>query len=332
MVFDTGREPDDGAAHVALADVLAERLRCTDDAGWFDRTRVAAVLPDTALDGAWLLADDVRQRGRVWVPKLACAVYAYPPAWWHESPDDTEAGRQPPATGSGDRPAPPAHTPREWRAVSTAPEDRDELQTLLGGPLPRWKRAVDLVVAGVGLLLLSPVMATAALAVKLSSPGPIIFRQLRVGRDGRPFVFYKFRTMAAESSSRQASLRPYNEQTGPVFKMRSDPRVTRVGRLLRKTSVDELPQLWNVLRGEMSLVGPRPPTLDEVQEYERWHHRRLNLTPGLTCIWQVSGRSLVGFTDWVRMDIEYAERRSFLLDLRILVRTIPAVLSGRGAH
>ena len=114
--------------------------------------------------------------------------------------------------------------------------------------------------------------------------------------------------------------------------MKRDPRVTPLGRLLRKTSLDELPQLWNVLKGEMSLVGPRPPTLDEVHEYERWHLRRLELTPGLTCIWQVSGRSLIGFADWVRMDLQYAERRSVLVDLMLLARTIPAVLSGRGAH
>ena len=217
-------------------------------------------------------------------------------------------------------------------SLPAAPASADVLVETLGRPLPRWKRFVDVTGASVGLVLTAPLMAVAAFAIKLTSPGPVLFRQLRVGKNGRPFVFYKLRTMATGAPALRARLRPLNEQTGPVFKMRDDPRVTRVGRILRKTSIDELPQLWNVVKGDMSLVGPRPPTVDEVDAYERWHHRRLTLTPGLTCIWQVSGRSLVGFTDWVRMDIEYAERQSFLLDLRILSRTIPAVLSGRGAH
>ena len=153
-----------------------------------------------------------------------------------------------------------------------------------------------------------------------------------MGKNGQVFTFWKFRTMTVDAADRKPDLLDRNEQTWPVFKMKRDPRVTPLGGLLRKTSLDELPQLWNVLQGDMSLVGPRPPTLDEVQEYERWHLRRLELTPGLTCIWQVSGRSLIGFADWVRMDLQYAARRSVLVDLMLLARTIPAVLSGRGAH
>jgi lipopolysaccharide/colanic/teichoic acid biosynthesis glycosyltransferase len=160
----------------------------------------------------------------------------------------------------------------------------------------------------------------------------VIFRQTRIGRGGRPFVLFKFRTMCADAEKLKELLRARNEQTGPVFKMRRDPRVTRVGRLLRSTSIDELPQLWNVLRGDMTLVGPRPPTPDEVPKYEQWQRRRLSLTPGLTCIWQVSGRAEIGFLEWVRMDVRYAQRRSFWGDLRLLARTIPAILSGRGAH
>ena len=191
---------------------------------------------------------------------------------------------------------------------------------------------MDLTGATAALVLLSPVMVLTALAVRLTSPGPVLFTQPRVGKDGRVFIFWKFRTMRVGAAGRKLELRNQNEQTWPVFKMKRDPRVTPLGRVLRKTSLDELPQLWNVLKGDMSLVGPRPPTLDEVQEYERWHLRRLELTPGLTCIWQVSGRSLIGFADWVRMDLRYAERRSVLVDLMLLARTIPAVLSGRGAH
>ena len=191
---------------------------------------------------------------------------------------------------------------------------------------------MDVTGAVSALVLLSPVMALTALAVWLTSPGPVLFTQPRVGKDGRVFTFWKFRTMTVGAAERKLELLQQNEQTRPVFKMTQDPRITPLGRLLRKTSLDELPQFWNVLKGDMSLVGPRPPTLDEVQEYERWHLRRLELTPGLTCIWQVSGRSLIGFADWVRMDLQYAERRSVLVDLMLLARTIPAVLSGRGAH
>jgi lipopolysaccharide/colanic/teichoic acid biosynthesis glycosyltransferase len=207
-----------------------------------------------------------------------------------------------------------------------------ELHALLSEPIPLWKRTMDIVGASMALLTLSPVMALTALAVRLSSRGPVLFTQPRVGKDGRVFTFWKFRTMALDATERKPDLLDQNEQTWPVFKMERDPRVTPLGRLLRKTSLDELPQFWNVLRGDMSLVGPRPPTLDEVREYERWHLRRLELTPGLTCIWQVSGRSLIGFADWVRMDLQYARRRSVLVDLTLLARTVPAVLSGRGAH
>ena len=147
-----------------------------------------------------------------------------------------------------------------------------------------------------------------------------------------PFEFYKFRSMVTGAEAGKQDLLQSNEQTGPAFKMRIDPRVTRVGYFLRRTSIDELPQLFHVLRGQMSLVGPRPPTLDEVPDYEPWQRRRLSLTPGLTCIWQVRGRSTIHFLDWVRMDLSYAQRRSFLLDVKLLLLTIPAVLSRRGAY
>jgi lipopolysaccharide/colanic/teichoic acid biosynthesis glycosyltransferase len=191
---------------------------------------------------------------------------------------------------------------------------------------------MDLVAAVLLLALASPLILIVAAAVRLSSPGPILFRQKRAGLGGSPFAFLKFRTMRVNADAEKPLLLPYNEQSGPVFKMAHDPRVTAVGRILRKTSIDELPQLWNVIRGEMSLVGPRPPTLDEVARYAPWQMKRLSVTPGVTCIWQVSGRSEVGFEEWVRMDIRYSRTRSLLLDLALLLRTLPAVLSGRGAH
>jgi lipopolysaccharide/colanic/teichoic acid biosynthesis glycosyltransferase len=206
------------------------------------------------------------------------------------------------------------------------------MDPLMAVPLPAWKRTFDIFGAGLGLIVFSPVMLVVAVLIKLTSKGPIIFRQQRAGLGGRPFPFLKFRSMVADAEGQKAELVWFNEQTGPIFKMKRDPRVTMVGRFIRKLSLDELPQLWNVLQGEMSLVGPRPPTLDEVPYYSKWQRRRLEMTPGLTCFWQISGRSHVGFNEWVRMDIRYATERSFLTDLKILLMTVPAVVSCRGAH
>jgi exopolysaccharide biosynthesis polyprenyl glycosylphosphotransferase len=194
------------------------------------------------------------------------------------------------------------------------------------------KRAFDLVAGTLILLLLAPVMLAIALAVKLDSPGPVFFLQERVGKDGRRFRMIKFRSMRRDADRLLADLRDKNEASGPLFKMRNDPRITRVGRVLRRTSLDELPQLFNVLRGEMSLVGPRPPVPSEVAEYEDWQHGRLRAVPGMTGLWQVSGRSDVPFHDMVRLDIHYIRNWSLALDLEIMLRTIPAVLGNRGAY
>ena len=159
----------------------------------------------------------------------------------------------------------------------------------------------------------------------------IIFTQERAGLGGKPFKIYKFRTMIADAEKMKEALRKHSEQDGPAFKMKNDPRVTRLGRILRKTSIDELPQLFNVLKGDMTLVGPRPLPLKEADGCQQWQRRRLDVTPGLTCIWQVRGRSTVSFADWVRMDVAYIRRRTFFQDIRILLQTIPAVLLRRGA-
>jgi len=194
------------------------------------------------------------------------------------------------------------------------------------------KRTVDVLGASAGLLLSAPIMLGVAIAIKLESRGPILFRHPRLGKDGRPFVMLKFRSMSPEAPLLQEQLLQENEVPGPVFKIRSDPRVTRVGRIIRKYSLDELPQLWNVLRGEMSLVGPRPPIPDEVARYHPWQRERLAVKPGLTCIWQVSGRSDIPFDEWVQMDIEYVRTRGLLMDLKLLLLTVPAVISARGAY
>ena len=193
------------------------------------------------------------------------------------------------------------------------------------------KRVFDVFASAIALVAASPILLLAALAVKLSSAGPAIFRQKRSGMNGRVFTLYKFRTMVRDAETRRAELEAKNEMDGPVFKMKDDPRVTKVGRALRKLSIDELPQLWNVLRGDMSIVGPRPPIPAEVEKYERWQRRRLSMRPGITCIWQVSGRNAVDFKRWMEMDLEYIDHWSLGLDLKIILKTIPAVLSSRGA-
>jgi len=194
------------------------------------------------------------------------------------------------------------------------------------------KRAFDVTVSGVAMLLLSPVLAGVALAIRLDSPGPVFFRQQRVGRHGRLFSMLKFRSMHVDAEARLAGLRACNEMSGPVFKLTHDPRVTRVGQFIRRTSLDELPQFINVLRGEMSVVGPRPPIPAEVAQYQRWHRRRLSVKPGITCTWQISGRNEIDFDRWMELDLEYIDHWSLGRDVAIVLRTIPAVLSARGAR
>ena len=194
------------------------------------------------------------------------------------------------------------------------------------------KRAIDVIFSSIVLLLLSPPMACIALAIKLGSPGTVLFAQTRVGKGGHPFIALKFRSMRAGADQEVSELADRNEATGPIFKIRRDPRVTPVGRFLRRTSLDELPQLYNVLRGEMSLVGPRPPIPSEVSQYKEWHRDRLAVSPGLTGLWQVSGRSDVTFDEMVLMDIYYIENWSLWLDFRIMLRTIPTVLFADGAY
>lgn len=202
----------------------------------------------------------------------------------------------------------------------------------LHGLRPALKRLLDITVAAAALLAASPILVITALAIKLESPGPLLFRQERLGKDHKPFTIYKFRSMRTDAERQLALLLEHNEASGPIFKMRNDPRVTRVGRIIRTLSVDELPQLWNVVRGDMSLVGPRPPLEREVEKYEDWHRRRLEVTPGITCLWGVSGRSKLDFDEMVMLDLYYIDNWSLGLDLRILVRTALTLLRPSGAY
>lgn len=214
----------------------------------------------------------------------------------------------------------------------------ERVERVQGGMLDagRWqlvaKRAIDVAGSLVLLLALLPLFVLTALAVKLTSRGPVLFVQERAGKEGRRFDCYKFRSMYVDAEERRTQLIDLNEANGPVFKVRNDPRVTPVGRVIRKLSIDELPQLVNVLRGDMSLVGPRPAIIAETEQYDAHQLQRLLVKPGLTCIWQVEGRSDIGFDEWIEMDLTYIRQWSLALDLQLLVRTIPAVLSTRGAY
>ena len=194
------------------------------------------------------------------------------------------------------------------------------------------KRIIDIAIAAVALTIVSPLFLILALLIKLTSPGPIFYRQTRCGLGGRRFTLLKFRSMVANADQLLTNLEDMNEVDGPVFKMRRDPRCTPVGRWMRIFSLDELPQLWNVLLGHMSLVGPRPPLPDEVNQYESWQRRRLRMRPGMTCLWALEGRSQLRFENWVRLDLLYIDNWSMWLDFKILLKTIPTVLSGKGAH
>lgn len=193
------------------------------------------------------------------------------------------------------------------------------------------KRVFDVVMSAAVLAAFSLVLVGIAVAIRLDSPGPVLFRQRRMGRNGREFWMLKFRSMRVDAEETLEALRARNEMSGPVFKMRDDPRVTRVGRWLRRTSFDEFPQFLNVLAGDMSVVGPRPPVPKEVREYKRWQRRRLSVKPGITCLWQISGRNDIGFDRWMELDLEYIDNWSLWGDLAICLRTVPAVLSARGA-
>lgn len=194
------------------------------------------------------------------------------------------------------------------------------------------KRLIDIISSILGLILLSPVLLIVGILIKFESKGPIIFRQKRVGKDGRLFKLYKLRSMVVDAEEIKKSLLRQNEMSGPMFKMKNDPRVTKVGSFIRKTSIDELPQLLNVLKGEMSLVGPRPSLPKEVAKFEPWMNERLQVKPGLTCYWQTSGRSNIDFEDWMKLDIKYVRDRNFLLDIKLIIKTVFVLFGDENAH
>jgi lipopolysaccharide/colanic/teichoic acid biosynthesis glycosyltransferase len=308
LVFSSPARDGNGFVLGRLARILKRRLRSTDEAGWMEPGQIGVVLPATPPRGAWKLADDLGSRMKSDRAALACEVYYYPS---DVTPDQT-------SPGGG------VQIPSDQKPIYP-------METLFVQGLPVWKRCLDVTGAVIGMIVLAPLYSAVAMAVRLCSPGPILFKQYRSGLGGKPFAMYKFRTMVVGAEDQKCHLLDRNEQDGPAFKITEDPRLTAIGKLLRKTSIDELPQLWNVLRGEMSLVGPRPLPCDETEECDVWHRRRLDVTPGLTCIWQVQGRPRIKFADWMRTDIRYAGSRTVWRDLKLLFWTIPAVILCRGS-
>ncbi|WP_374044435.1 sugar transferase [uncultured Clostridium sp.] len=193
------------------------------------------------------------------------------------------------------------------------------------------KKIIDFSLSAVALVILSPLLLIVAILIKLESNGPVIFSQKRVGLNGKEFKMYKFRSMVVNAEELKEKLAKQNEMSGPMFKMKDDPRVTKIGKFIRKTSIDELPQLINILKGDMSLVGPRPSLPKEVAEFEPWMLERLNVKPGLTCYWQVSGRNNIDFIEWMKLDLKYVKDRSFLLDLKLIIKTFSVLFGDKNA-
>ena len=298
------------AALLETAKILYDRLRLADTAGWINSRTIGVILPDTPIEGAWRVADHVRSQLRDGTTPPKCTVYSYP-----ASPS------------SGHRDADPSQ-----ERLLLAHEPAQAMDTMFLKSMPPWKRTGDVLGALVGLVVLSPLLAAVAVTLKLTSPGPIFFAQMRRGQGGRAFRMIKFRSMRTDAEAQKQELARLNEQDGPAFKIKHDPRITPLGRWLRATSIDELPQLWNVLKGDMSLVGPRPLPLDESDACVGWQRRRLDVTPGLTCIWQVDGRSRVSFVEWMRMDMRYIRSRSLWQDAKLLVKTVWAVVYRRNGY
>lgn len=348
--------------------IACEDVRCSDVVGRLDRRTVAVLLPDTDGGQAWVFAD--RLRRKLAIADLSAdpevLTLGPPSSGSGERRGDASSDR---VNGSAPRNGEehPHHRngldAKERRGLEPldpwpdheAQEEQDDDERVASAqealpvanatqrpvgdlwletckPLSPWRRALDVAVSGTALVALSPLLALVALAVKLTSPGPVFFVQKRAGVGGQPFSFIKFRSMYVDAEERKAALQAQNEKDGPIFKIKNDPRLTPLGRFIRKASIDELPQLYNVLVGDMTLIGPRPPTMNEVAAYEPWQRDRLSVPGGLTCIWQVSGRSDVGFDDWVRMDLRYAQTRNPMLDLSVVSRTFKAVATGRGAY
>ena len=353
IIFEVSEPEVDSTQVQHLARVLTNRIRLSDQAGWFDGHRIGVLLPDTSPDGAWKLAEDVRQAMAAKSLPPECTVYTYPSKWFF---DDNEHSSQlhftdlspewktttargfsmsaKYADGLNTYPA------RQQSPANRTPNCRAVAQTLepfFVRPLPAWKGVMDIVGALIALVVLSPLLLLVALIIKTVSQGPVFFKQQRVGYAGETFSMWKFRTMRlnVDSSVHQQHVAKLINGSGrndvssqmPMTKLDNDSQIIPFGKILRKTCLDELPQLINVLRGEMSLVGPRPPIPYEVENYLQWHYGRFDAIPGMTGLWQVSGKNWLTFDQMVRLDLQYWRKKSSWLDIKILLKTPSAIIS-----
>jgi len=329
VVFGTGAGSRRSAAVRNLVAVLAKRIHSTDDIGWLEDGRIAAALPHTPAAGAWKFVDNVRRALGGSAPAPDCAVYVYPSCWITRT--GGESSRSPSATGTAptqpDIPFPKTGEPRFEDEACSRPIE--ELDSHFLHPIPAWKRAIDVLGSLAAIILLSPLALLVSLFIKIVSPGPIFFRQERVGYLGRRFTLWKFRTMHvnADTTVHQKHLRELMTSGEEMTKLDNgrDHRIIPFGHLLRATGIDELPQLVNVLLGEMSLVGPRPCLPYEVSAFLPWHMRRFDAVPGLTGLWQVSGKNRTTFREMMALDILYAKKPAFPLDVKIFLKTVPAI-------
>ena len=331
VIFDVGNGKRRSDSVRKLVPILTHRIRSTDAIGWLEGGRIGAILPHTTTDSAWKFVTNVRNACNGSAPP-ECVVYAYPSSWLS---GDNEFPRQDPRSRRRIRiPGPEETDVSGLRSSCLPPADStrpiDALEPDLLFRIPRWKRAVDIAGSVAALLLLLPLILAVALLIKIVSPGPVLFRQDRVGYLGKVFTMWKFRTMHVNADA--TPHRDYvqglinNENIMTKLDNGKDRRIIPFGNLLRATGIDELPQLITVLLGDMSLVGPRPCLAYEIQEYSPWQMRRFDVVPGLTGLWQVSGKNRTTFKEMMRLDIGYARKRAFLLDVMIVLKTIPAIV------
>jgi lipopolysaccharide/colanic/teichoic acid biosynthesis glycosyltransferase len=312
IAMDFGVEPSDFPS-VAL-EAIQHRVRVTDEIGWLFDGRLGVITPYTSGHGAQMLAQDLVSLSGASALEPEIEIYEYSPTAIPRRENDGE----------------PAES-ESAELVNSSLVQSGNVEELLIRTLPLWKRSIDLLGASVGLIVLAPLFVLVPLLIKLFSPGPVFFVQRRSGLAGKPFRMLKFRTMIVDAQRQRRRLMQFNEQDGPAFKIGNDPRVTSIGHWLRRLSIDELPQLWNVLKGDMSLVGPRPLPCAESEACHSWQRRRLTVTPGMTCTWQIQNRTTtVPFEQWMRMDVHYADSRCFKMDLQLIAKTFLFIVGLRG--
>ncbi len=323
-----------------FAESLENQLRLSDEKAIVGKNRFQILLPHTNREEAKQVLQFVESMARKNQLQLLSKLSIYPPAKsknHHLSLDPMDTSIDPNARPVRATPTESAEL-RHTSKIGNATLRDEPLSEWLAStehfqtPYPLWKRSSDVLGASIGLVLSSPILLLSAFAIKIDSKGPVLFRQWRTGHCGRPFQILKLRTMRIGAEVEKSKLLDRNERDGPAFKITNDPRVTRVGKILRKLGIDELPQLWNVLRGDMGLVGPRPLPCREADQCTTWQRRRMDTKPGITCTWQVSKSRDVSFDKWMRMDLQYNLNRSIMTDLSLLWKTVIAVLSGRIEH